>query len=165
MPFEIGERVVHPHHGLGTIIGVTDRQFSEGGPRSYYEISIESGTMWVPVGEPGFGLRRLTDKSELDRCGRVLQGSPSKLDVDPRRLRSQLSDRLKEGTIIAHCEVVRDLNALGSRKPLYGPLAEFRRMALNVLCEEWATVAEISVEEAARKITGYLARGKRTDDS
>ena len=165
MPFEIGERVVHPHHGIGTVVGVTDRQFSEGVARSYYEISIEDGTIWVPVDEPGLGLRRLTDKSELDRCGRVLQGSPSKLDVDPRLLRTRLSDHLKKGTIIAHCEVVRDLSALAWHKPLFGHMADFRRMALNVLCQEWAAVAEIPLEEATRKINAYLGKGRQSKSS
>lgn len=161
MHFKIGERVVHPHHGIGTVVGLSERQFEKEAPRSYYEVSIADGTIWVPVDEPGLGLRKLTVKSELERCGRVLKGAPSDLRVDPRLLRSQLSDHLKQGSIIAQCEVVRDLTALGWHKPLFGPLAEFRRMALDVLCQEWAVVAEIPLEEAAHKINGYLSQGKR----
>ncbi len=161
MPFKIGDRVVHPHHGVGTITNLASRQFEPGAPRSYYEISIGDGTLWVPVDEPSLGLRKLTAKSQLDHCAAILQSVPSSLDVAPRELRDQLSKHLREGTIVAHCEVVRDLTALGWRKPLLGAMAEFRRMALGVLCEEWAAVAEIPLPEATQRISGYLGKGRQ----
>ncbi len=161
MPFKIGDRVVHPHHGVGTITNLANRQFESGTPRSYYEISIGTGTLWVPVDEPGLGLRKLTAKSKLDQCSEILESVPSSLDVAPRELRGQLSRHLRDGSIVAQCEVVRDLSALGWRKPLEGSMAEFRRTALSVLCQEWAAVAEIPIAEATQKITASLAKGKQ----
>ena len=161
MPFKVGDRVVHPHHGVGTITNLASKQFEAGTPRSYYEISIGDGILWVPVDEPGLGLRKLTPKSQLDHCAQILQSTPSSLDISPRELRGQLSKHLREGTIVAHCEVVRDLTALGWRKPLQGSIAEFRRMALGVLCQEWATVAEIPLAEATQRISTYLGKGKQ----
>lgn len=161
MAFKIGDRVVHPHHGVGTITNLASRQFESGTPRSYYEISIGDGTLWVPVDEPRLGLRKLTAKSQLDHCAQILQSKPSALDVGPRELRSELSKHLRDGTIAAQCEVVRDVSALGWHKPLQGSMAEFRHMALAVLCQEWAAVAEIPLEEAARRISGYLGMGRQ----
>jgi CarD family transcriptional regulator len=160
MLFKIGDRVVHPHHGVGTITNLASRQFEPGMPRAYYEVSIGSGILWVPVNEPGLGLRKLTAKSNLDRCGLILEGTPSPHGVTPRETRDQLARHLRDGTILAQCEVVRDLTALGWRKPLEGSMAEFRRMALAVLCQEWAAVAEISLAEATDRINTYLAIGR-----
>jgi CarD family transcriptional regulator len=161
MPFQIGDRVVHPHHGVGFIVNVAEKQFEPGVSRNYYEISLMGSTLWVPVDGPGLGLRKLSTKNELDHCSQILQSSPSSLSIDPRQLRGQLVSRLKEGTITAQCEVVRDLTALGWKKPLYGAMAEFRRMTLDVLCQEWAAVAGIPLTEATYKINAYLTKGKQ----
>ena len=159
--FKIGERVVHPHHGVGTIANLVDKQFEAGSSRRYYEISMADGTLWVPVDKPGLGLRGLTSKSELDRCGKILQGSPTTSDLDPRKLREELARHLRDGTITAQCEVVRDVSALGWKKPLVGAMADLRRVALNVLCQEWAAVAGIPLGEATHRINAYLSIGKQ----
>ena len=162
MAFNIGERVVHPHHGVGTITGMVDKQFDAGSLRTYYEIAMADSTLWVPVDQPGLGLRGLTPKSELEKCGRILQSPPSPSDLDPRKLREEYARRLKDGTIVAQCEVVRDLTALGWKKPLVGAMADLRRMALNVLCQEWAVVAEVPLTEATHRINAYLTKCKQT---
>ncbi len=160
--FRIGETVVHPHHGLGKVENLVDKEFQSGRSRRYYEITMADGTLWVPVDQPDLGLRHLTSKSELPRCGQVLQGSPSVSDLDPRRMHEELSRHLRAGTIIAQCEVVRDVSALGWKKPLAGSMAELRRVALNVLCQEWAAVAGVPIVEAADSINAYLNQGKQT---
>jgi CarD family transcriptional regulator len=162
MPFKIGDRVVHPHHGVGTITNVANKQFGPGNPRGYYEISMVDATLWVPVDEPRLGLRGLTSKNDLTRCAQILQGAPSATDLDPRKLREELSRHLRDGTIASQCEVVRDVTALGWKKPLLGAMADLRRVAFNVLCQEWAAVAEVSVSEATHQINGYLSAGKQT---
>ncbi len=161
MPFKIGARVVHPHHGVGTITSLANKQFEPGVSRPYYEISIGDGTLWVPVDDPGLGLRKLTSKNQLDHCAEVLQSVPSSLNIGPRELRDHFSRHLRDGTIVAQCEVVRDVTALGWRKPLAGSMAEFRHMALTVLCQEWAAAGEISLAQATQAISTYLGTGKR----
>ena len=162
MPFKIGDRVVHPHHGVGTITNLANKQFEPGNPRGYYEISMVDGTLWVPVDEPGLGLRGLTGKSDLARCAQILQSAPSASDLDPRKLREELSRHLRDGTIASQCEVVRDVTALGWKKPLLGAMADLRRVAFNVLCQEWAAVADVPLGEATLRINGYLNAGKQT---
>ena len=60
-----------------------------------------------------------------------------------RDLQASLAGQINQGTIIAQCEVVRDLTAYGWRKPLFGPIADFQRMIMNVLCQEWAVVEDM----------------------
>ncbi len=160
MPFKVGDRVVHPHHGVGSITNLANKQFGAGPLRLYYEISISSTTLWVPVDEPGLGLRKLTKQSELDHCGEILEGTPEPRHVGPRELRAELARHLRDGSIAAQCEVVRDLSALAWHKPLYGSMAELRRMALGVLCQEWAAVAEISLLDATERVNAFLGRGR-----
>ena len=132
--FEIGDQVVHPQHGVGQIVKLEDREFEHGDTRRYYEIHIPGGsTVWVPVDLPNSGLRRLALKSELDHCREILKADPLPLSEDGRVRQSMLVAHLKQGTIMAQCEVVRDLSAFVAHKPSYGTITAFLLNAEDVL--------------------------------
>lgn len=157
--FEIGERVVHPHHGVGQISRLEDREFERGHSRRYYQVDIPGGsTVWVPVDRSSSGLRRLASKSDLDPCRAILQGRPQPLTEDGRVRKSVLAEHLRQGTIAAQCEVVRDLSAFVAHKPAYGDIPAFLDAALQVLCQEWSIVEEVSIPAAMEEITSLLAK-------
>lgn len=160
MDFKIGDSVVHPQYGVGHVVKLEDREFEPGLTRRYYEISIPGSTLWVPLDQPTFGLRKLAARSELDHCRDVLSSRPLPLTEDSRLRQSDLSARLKVGTIVAHCEVVRDLSAYGAHKPISGTIAAFLRVAQDVLCQEWAMVEGITVAEANGEISLLLEKSK-----
>ena len=53
MEFKPDELVVHPRYGIGCVVRLAQRQFGSNRAQEYYEISIGSGTIWVPAGVPG----------------------------------------------------------------------------------------------------------------
>jgi CarD family transcriptional regulator len=155
--FEIGDRVVHPQHGVGQIVKLEEREFERGDTRNYYEIHIPGGsTVWVPVDLANSGLRRLAYKSELDHCRGILRARPAPLTEDGRVRQATLVAHLKQGTIAAQCEVVRDLSAFVAHKPAYGTITSFLEAMLRVLSQEWAIVEEISTSEALSEIHSLL---------
>jgi CarD family transcriptional regulator len=163
MMFEIGDRVVHPQHGVGNVVNVEEREFEPGVTRRYYEVSTPSGsTIWVPFDPPSFGLRTLASHSEINRCRQILAARPSPLGEDSRSRQADLTNRLRQGTIRTQCEVVRDLYAFGEHKSLYGSIAGFFRQTQNVLCQEWAIVEGITHAEAMQEITALLDKSRRT---
>jgi CarD family transcriptional regulator len=157
MKFDIGDKVVHPQHGVGYVANLEEKQFEPNASRMYYVISIPDTTMWVPVDLATSGLRKLSVKSELDKCREVLQSAPLTLKPD-RGLLTSLASHINQGTIVSQCEVVRDLTAYSWRKSLYGPIANFQRIVLNVLCQEWATVEGLSLVEASHEINTLLKK-------
>ena len=161
--FAIGDKVVHPHHGVGFVAGLEEKQFKPDAARMYYVVSIPDTTLWVPVDLSTSGLRKLGLIGELEECRHVLQSAPQVLEAG-RALLSNLSARVKQGTIIAQCEVVRDLAAFGRRKPLFGPISDFQRSAMNVLCQEWAAVKGIPQTEAEHEITVLLKKGRASTE-
>jgi CarD family transcriptional regulator len=157
--FEIGERVVHPQHGVGQIVKLENREFDRGHSVRYYEIDIPGGsTVWVPVDLSNSGLRRLASKQDLTQCREILKARPSPLTEDGRVRQPALSAHLRQGTIAAQCEVVRDLSAFVSHKPAYGTMPAFLEAALRVLCQEWAIVEEVPVPEAMNEIISLLKK-------
>lgn len=156
---EIGDQVVHLQHGVGQIVKLEDREFERGDTRTYYEIHIPGGsTVWVPVDRSNSGLRRLANESELAHCREILKSHPSPLLEDGRIRQSVLVANLKQGTIAAQCEVVRDVSAFVAHKPAYGTITAFLEAMLCVLCQEWAIVEAITISEAASEIHSLLEK-------
>ncbi len=159
--FAIGDKVVHPQYGVGEIIKLEDREFERGDTRRYYEIQIPGGsTVWVPIDLPNSGLRSLAHKSELVHCREILQARPLPLTEDGRVRQSDLVARLKQGTIAAQCEVVRDVSAFVAHKSSYGALTAFSETMLSVLCQEWALVEGITIPEAIAEISSLLEKNE-----
>lgn len=165
MSIEVGDRVIHPRHGLGQVTSLAVKQFVEGKKRPFYEISFSNSTLWVPLSSASSGIRKLTGKSEVAHCRRVLINPAEPLEDNYRLRQTELKDHLKDGTFTARCEVVRDLTAYGWHKPLNGSLAAFLQTTLDILCQEWAAVEEITPEEAATEIQTLLEKGKQINDN
>jgi len=163
MMFNIGDQVVHPQHGVGEVVKLEDRAFGSGVTRRYYEVSIPSAgtTLWVPLDPPDYGLRKLVGRSEIELCRAVLASRPEPFTDDPRTRQASLMKRLKQGTIRVQCEVVRDLYAFGEHKSLYGSMAGFFRQTQNVLCEEWALVEGVTLEEAMQEVNALLDKSRK----
>lgn len=159
MKFAIGDQVVHPQHGVGVVVGLEEKRFTPNVNRIYYVISIPNTTLWVPVDISLSGLRKLSRKDELEQCRQVLQDTPQVL-LAGKELRANLSARLKQGTLMAQCEVVRDLTAFGWQKPLYDTLADFQRAIMNVLCQEWSAVQGITQSDASAEINELLKKAR-----
>ena len=160
MKLEVGDRVVHPQYGVGQVVKLDEREFEPGVMRRYYEIAIPGSTLWVPLDMPTFGLRKLTVRSEIARCRKILESAPTPLIEDARLRQSNLAARLKQGSIRIHCEVVRDLSAYGAHRPLSGTIAAFLRVTQEVLSQEWATVEGITLAEAAAEVEALLEKGR-----
>ena len=163
MMFKIGERVVHPQHGVGKIVKLEDREFEPGKPHKYYEISIPDGsTIWAQVDNPKSGLRHLATRSEIAECRKILVDKPISVMIDGHVRQSDLVVRLKQGTIAAQCEVVRDLSAFLAHKPPSGTNAAFLDAIQGVLCQEWAIVEGIPIDEATNEINSLLEKSRST---
>ncbi|MBN1305247.1 MAG: hypothetical protein JXA13_12495 [Anaerolineales bacterium] len=161
LKFNVGDRVVHPQIGVGLVDGMEERQFEPEVTRVYYVIQIKETTLWVPVDFINTGLRKLSVKNEIDKCRDTLESAPLKIESG-RGMLAGLSGRIKQGGITAQCEVIRDITAFGWKKPLFGPVSEFREQLLNVLCQEWATVDDVSLSEASVEIKTLLKKCKTT---
>jgi RNA polymerase-interacting CarD/CdnL/TRCF family regulator len=164
MAFKIGDQVIHPRHGLGQVINLVVKQFVEGEKRPFYEISFPGSTLWVPFSLAASAMRRLSAKSEIASCRRVLKAPAKSLNDDYRLRQVELNEHLKEGSLTARCEVVRDLTAYGWNKPLNGSIAVFLQTTKEILYQEWAAVEKTTPGEAATEIRAILEKGRQEND-
>lgn len=160
MSFEVDDWVVHPQHGVGRVVKLEIRQFDSRTAQLYYEISIPNGTLWVQADGSSCELRKVTPKDDLAKYRDLLKSRPTPLTENHRQRQVELTDRLRQGSFKARCEVVRDLSALGWYKPLGDGNATLLRGANQALDEEWAMAEGVSLREASREVKALLQEGK-----
>ncbi|MBN1148532.1 MAG: hypothetical protein JXA78_14835 [Anaerolineales bacterium] len=162
MQLRVGDCVVHPGFGVGHITGLAVKRLSGQEARLYFEVNMNESTIWVPVeaSRPS-RLRPLTSRENLGRYRKLLISSPTPLDDDPRKRTLDLDVRLKEGSLQAICETVRDLTARSWKKPSsQGDLALLNR-AQQILYLEWSASAGISPSDAAEEIDALLRKARQ----
>ena len=165
MQIKVDDWVVHPQHGLGRVVKLAERDFGSGTKKEYYEISIPTGTMWVPVEGKLSGLRKVTVKSRLARYRGLLSARPKPLDADYRQRTAALLERLKKGSFDARCELLRDLHAHSRIKPLNDSGGAMLRKIQRMVCDEWAMAAGASLSEATQEVEALLRQGRMTDET
>jgi CarD family transcriptional regulator len=155
--FKVGDSVVHPVYGLGHLVKIEERQFSEIGARLYYKITLPRSTVWIPVkAQATIGLRLVTASSDLDHYRDLLKSRPVPLHEDYKRRHLELVSRLNQGSFQVVCEVVRDLTGWGLLKPLGRTDMVTLKKAQESLYQEWAMAAGISTAEAIKEIKSLL---------
>jgi len=110
--FQIGDTVIHPGYGAGTVVEI-ERLQCLGSDKLYYSIELSDGSktrVWVAVGDAGNrGIRYPTRKSQLGRIWRTLRAEPETLPPDHNERYESLQEKLHGGDIFRTAEVVRDM--------------------------------------------------------
>jgi RNA polymerase-interacting CarD/CdnL/TRCF family regulator len=160
MRFKRKDWLVHPRFGVGRVDKLEMKQVGQGKRQEYYEIAISTGTVWVPVEGYPSGLRKVTPKNELSRYRDLLRSRPTPLAADHKQRHTTLVERLKESTLQARCEVVRDLMAFRWSKSLNESSSMMLRNTRHFICSEWAVADGLSITEATLEIDSLLLEGK-----
>jgi CarD family transcriptional regulator len=157
MQFKIGDFIVHPVYGVGRLVKIEERQFSEKGARLYYQVTLPRRTVWIPVeAQATIGLRLVTAKGDLDYHRELLKSRPAPLHKDNKQRHLELVSRLNRGSFQAMCEVVRDLTAWGWRKPLGHMDMTTLKQTQESLYQEWAAADGVSIAEAIKEVKSLL---------
>ena len=163
MEFRTGDDVVHPAHGVGSVLRQEERQLAGGELCQYYVLAIGPATVWVPVHADGStSLRAVTAKKDLDQYRAVLRSRPAVLDRDHNKRRLEINTRLTQGSFRVLCEVVRDLTALGWYRRIGEADAALLQKVRDNLGREWAKAAGLSLPEALQEIDELLLTGRET---
>ncbi|SDM40230.1 transcriptional regulator, CarD family [Halarsenatibacter silvermanii] len=118
--FDIGDKVVYPNHGAGTIVDIESREIL-GEEKKYYIMKLPIGEMkvMIPVDKVDeIGVRDIIDEEEANEIIALLKGDQSKMSQNwNRRYRANM-EKLKTGDIYEVGGVVRDLTIRDEEKGL-----------------------------------------------
>jgi CarD family transcriptional regulator len=156
--FKTNEFVVYPAHGVGKIVDVEEQEIA-GSKLELYVIDFEKEKMRlrVPIGKcDAVGMRKLTEKAELDEALNVLRGRARVKRTMWSRRAQEYEAKINSGDIIALAEVVRDLFRSDKQPEQSYSERQLFEAALDRFAREVAAVKKLTEAAAVSEIEEVL---------
>jgi CarD family transcriptional regulator len=157
--FQVGDKVVYPHHGAGTVVKKESREVL-GQKREYLTIKILHNDMTVNVpceNADKVGLRRVIDEEMVEKVLKALTGSGTVMPKNWNRRFKHNRDKMKTGDIFELAEVVRNLSLRDHEKGLSTGEKQMFVKAKKILASELMYAKEMDEDEAAAWLDDVLA--------
>ena len=164
--FKVGDKVVYPHHGAGTVVKKEQREVL-GAKREYLTIKILHNDMTVNVpceNAEKVGLRRVIDEQMVEKVLKALQGSGTVMPKNWNRRFKHNRDKMKTGDIFELAEVVRNLSLRDHEKGLSTGEKQMFVKAKKILASELMYAKAMDEDEAGvwlDDVLSTVANGKK----
>lgn len=158
--FDVGDNVVYPHHGAGTVVS-KDTRIVLGQEREYLTIKILHNDMTVNVpcdNAERVGLRTVIDQRTVLMVVKTLSGGSTEMPKNWNRRFKHNRDKMKTGNIFELAEVVRNLAVRNNEKGLSTGEKQMFVKAKKILSSELMYAKDMSEDEAAVWLDDVLSR-------
>jgi len=148
MTFQIGDKVVYPNQGVGTIENISTRSFGSAFEKFYLlRFGCNSMTVLVPFSNAAnIGLRRITKDREISRILSFLSNGFCLINADWKVRFKENAEKMQSGDLRKAAEVFKALLQLHVDKPLSFREKKMLDRARHML------VSEISIARNAPEI-------------
>lgn len=157
--FDVGDVLVHPHHGVGRVLSNRKRKLATG-ERNYLEIEFidRALTIMLPCEYTAtVGLRSPASRAEALRVAAVLQAQPGVLPGNWTAREKHYRERLKGASMLELAAVVRDLAGRAADTDLTIRERELHDRTRRQLTAELAHALGLTVAQAAAHIDEHIA--------
>ena len=157
--YEVGEKVVYPHHGAGTVV-LREARTVLGVEREYLTIRILHNDMTVNVpvdSAEKVGLRGVIDEETVLLVVKALTGGGTVMPKNWNRRFKHNRDKMKTGDIFELAEVVRNLALRDHEKGLSTGEKQMFVKAKKILVSELMYAKGMEEDETAIWLDDVLA--------
>ena len=157
--FEVGDKVVYPHHGAG-VVQKKEHKEVLGQRREYLTITILYNEMTVMVPAENAeraGLRRVIDEQTVQEVLAVLKDDGTQMPKNWNRRFKHNRDKIKTGDIYELAEVVRNLSLRETEKGLSTGEKQMFTRTKKILASELMYALDKDEEEAENYLDELLA--------
>lgn len=165
--YEVGDKVVYPHHGAGKVVKKEVREVL-GQRREYLTIEILYNEMTVMVPTENAdraGLRAVIDTRAVEQVLAVLRDDGTQMPKNWNRRFKHNRDKIKTGDIFELAEVVRNLSIRDLDKGLSTGEKQMFGRAKKILASELMYARDMGEEEALEFLEALLSDvGRQRDD-
>lgn len=159
MNFKIGDTIVHWTYGLGTVVGLDQKDIA-GKARQYYIVRVGHLDIWVPIeDEKATSIRFPTESGQFKALLQILRESGGELPKNQYQRKTELRERMQERTLVDLCHVIRDLTELAHQHPLNFNDSSVLLLAEELLLDEWVIALGAERSTAQRELKGLLKEG------
>ena len=168
--FDIGDKVVYPHHGAGTVIQKEIKNIL-GDDREYLTIRILHNDMTVMVPSDSVdkaGLRKVIGEDTVEEVLGVIEGGGTKMPKNWNRRFKHNRDKMKTGDIFELAEVVRNLSIREGDKGLSTGEKQMYSKAKKILASELMYAKDMdedAADEYLETLLESIAERRLTDGS
>jgi CarD family transcriptional regulator len=159
MPFDVGDKVVYPHHGAA-VIERREKMEAFGETREYLVLRLAYGdlTLKVPADNTdSVGLRDVINDEEVEEVFAVLRKKEARMPTNWSRRFKNHVEKLKSGDIYQVAEVVRNLSLRDKDKGLSAGEKRMLAKARQILTSELTFALNVNEEQAEKKLDEALA--------
>lgn len=148
MTFQIGDKVVYPNQGVGTIENISTRTFGAAFEKFYLlRFGCNAMTVLVPFSNAAnIGLRRVTKDREMSRILSFLSNGWTTINPDWKVRFKENTDKMQSGDLLRAAEVLKGLLQIHIDKPLSFREKKMLDRARHML------ISEISISRSVPEI-------------
>ncbi len=165
--FEVGDKVVYPHHGAATIIKKERIDFA-GERRDYFvlEVATDQLTVRVPA-ESALerGVRPVISKNKARQVFATFKEEPQEAGSNWSRWYKLLTEKINSGDIFQVAEVIRDLTYAQQIKGISPALKRMLAKARLIIVSELQFTLDLDEEEATKKLDRALPKVEVPEDA
>ena len=157
--YDLGDKVVYPHHGAGTVVKKEQREIL-GQRREYLTIQILHNDMTVNVPSENaekVGLRKVIDERTVEKVLKALTGTGTVMPKNWNRRFKHNRDKMKTGDIFELAEVGRNLSLRDHEKGLSTGEKQMFVKAKKILASELMYAKQMDEDEAAAWLDDVLS--------
>ena len=158
MTFDVGDKVVYPHHGAAIIESKEMKQFN-GEELEYFVLRLAFGDLklMVPIEKAEtVGLREVINDEEVEEVFAVLRKKEARMPTNWSRRFKNHVEKLKSGDIYQVAEVVRNLSIRDKDKGLSAGEKRMLVKARQILVSELTFALNVDEEAAEMKLSEAL---------
>ena len=159
MAFDVGDKVVYPHHGAA-VIERRETKTAFGEEKDYFVLRLSYGDMtaMVPVDNTEeVGLREVIDPDEVVEVFELLGRKDARMPTNWSRRFKNHAEKLKSGDVYEVAEVVRNLTQRDNEKGLSAGEKRMLAKARQILVSELIFALDVPAEEAEAKLDEALS--------
>ncbi len=158
--FHIGDNVVYPNHGVGTIEQISSRTIGQT-VEKFYLLKIKSSSLKVMIpfhNVNAVGLRRVVKNGEILKIIAFLEDGEIGSTSDWKDRFRENSDRMRTGSMLEVASVLKGLIVLHQAKPLSFREKKMLERARYLLVSELAMARSCEDAEVEDLLTKALAK-------
>ena len=155
--FNVGDKIVYPMHGAGTIDAIEEKDIL-GEKQNYYIIKMPGEVkVMVPISKASdIGVRSVIDKAEAGKVLEVLEANETEMSNNWNKRYKENMEKMKSGSIYEVADVVRNFSYKQKEKVLSTGEKKMLNNAKQILVSELVLAEHASENEVENLVENKI---------